>query len=113
MVRLQWSRKVSNFPPSVPLAKLYEKQSQKGTQYFVGRLGAAKVIFLKTQETSESGEAVWQLSVQQPAQSPARAPAEAVQRAARLFGPRSRMKAPRPTHDAPDVPDDRVDDGEP
>ena len=93
----------------MPLAKLYEKQSQKGTQYFVGRLGASKVILLKTQEISESGEAIWQLAVQQPAQSPARLPAEAAQRAARLFGSRSR-KAPPPTHAAPDVPDDPVGD---
>jgi hypothetical protein len=71
------------YPPSVPLARLFEKTSKRGTQYFVGRLGLSKVILLQSQEISESGSPIWILSAQQPATNP---PKEAVTaRASSLF----------------------------
>jgi hypothetical protein len=55
-----------SYPLKVPLARLFEKTSARETTYFQGRLGAAKLVLLRSQELSESGEPVWELSVQEP-----------------------------------------------
>jgi hypothetical protein len=61
---------MNNFPPSVPLARLFEKRSRKGTKYFVGRLGLGKIVLLQSDEISESGEPIWILQAQEPAAKP-------------------------------------------
>ena len=70
----------------VKLGRLYEKTSQKGTRYFVGRLGAARVLMFQSRETADSGDVIWDLYLQEvedtrprPAQGemPARRPARA------------------------------------
>ena len=53
-----------SYPPKTLLCWLYEKTSSRGTQYFQGRLGASKLVILRSQEISESGEPIWELSVQ-------------------------------------------------
>ena len=40
----------------VKLGRLYEKTSAKGTRYFVGRLGAARVLLFQSRETADDGE---------------------------------------------------------
>ena len=50
------------FPPSIELARLYEKTSQRGTRYFVGRLGLARITLLPD-EATEDGTATWRLTV--------------------------------------------------
>ena len=53
--------------PSIVLCKLYERQARKsGQTYFAGRLGAASVVLLRTDETSDSGQPVWVLKVSEP-----------------------------------------------
>jgi len=59
------------YPPKTLLARLYEKTSARGTTYFRGRLGLANVVLLRSQELSENGEPVWELSAQEPATQPA------------------------------------------
>ena len=39
---------MSDYGPQVKIARLYEKTSKTGNQYFVGRLGMAKVAVLKS-----------------------------------------------------------------
>jgi hypothetical protein len=51
-------------PPSIELARLYEKTSQRGTRYFVGRLGLAKLTLLPG-EAAEDGTATWRLMLQE------------------------------------------------
>ncbi len=34
-------------PPLVPLARMWAKQSAKGTTYYVGRMGGARVMLLE------------------------------------------------------------------
>lgn len=52
---------MSNFPPSVPLTRLYERVSKRGNHYLVGRLGLAKITVLKTSELDNDGNSVWTL----------------------------------------------------
>jgi hypothetical protein len=52
------------FPPSIELARLYEKTSQRGTRYFVGRLGLARITLLPG-EAAEDGTATWRLLLQE------------------------------------------------
>jgi len=55
----------SQYPPSVPLAILYERESAKGTRYFVGRLGLAKIVMFQGEDTDD-GTPTWDLLIQQP-----------------------------------------------
>ena len=49
----------------VKLGRLYEKTSAKGTRYFVGRLGAARVLLFQSRETADDGgDPVWDLYLQ-------------------------------------------------
>jgi hypothetical protein len=82
------------YNPSVPLARLYEKNSKKGVQYFVGRMGLCKVVLLRSQELSESGEPIWLLSVQEPAAKPPMMKEALATRASSLFlAPQKRAAA--------------------
>jgi hypothetical protein len=50
----------------VKLTRLYERTSKKtGNQYFTGRLGAAKVVMLKSREVTEEGGAIWDVLLQE------------------------------------------------
>jgi hypothetical protein len=49
---------------SVVLAQLYEHTSRRGRRYFVGRIGAAKVLLVQTGAVSR-GSPVWQLNLDQ------------------------------------------------
>ena len=49
----------------VKLSRLYEKTSAKGTRYFVGRLGAARVLLFQSRETADDGGAIWDLYLQE------------------------------------------------
>jgi hypothetical protein len=43
------------------LTKLFQKTSKNGNTYFVGRLGAAKVVLLKDNKQEEGSDPVWNL----------------------------------------------------
>jgi hypothetical protein len=49
---------------SIVLAQLYEHVSRRGRRYFVGRIGAAKVLLVETGNVSR-GSPVWQLNLDQ------------------------------------------------
>ncbi len=49
----------------VKLGRLYEKTSQKGTRYFVGRLGLTRVLLSQSRETVDDGGAIWDLYLQE------------------------------------------------
>jgi hypothetical protein len=49
---------------SIVLAQLYEHTSRRGRRYFVGRIGAAKVLLVETGSVSR-GNRVWQLNLDQ------------------------------------------------
>lgn len=55
----------NEYPPSVPLCRLYERTSKRGNPYLTGRLGAARVTILKTDQTDEDGNAIWSLLIQE------------------------------------------------
>ena len=89
----------------VKLGRLYEKTSQKGTRYFVGRLGAARVLLFPSRETADGGDPVWDLYLQEveevrprpvAGEMPARRPA--------------RVRPEPPADDGHDFPDDPLDD---
>ncbi len=46
---------MSDYGPSILLATLYERTSAKGTRYFTGRLGAAKVAILPSKDKADDG----------------------------------------------------------
>jgi hypothetical protein len=62
--------RVTDFPPKILLCRLFEKNSASGNQYFQGRLGAVKVILPKSRDLSETGEQIWELSLQESAPLP-------------------------------------------
>jgi hypothetical protein len=52
------------FPPSIELTRLYEKTSQRGTRYFVGRLCLARIALLPG-VAAEDGTATWRMLLQE------------------------------------------------
>jgi hypothetical protein len=44
--------------------RLYEEMSARGTRYFMGRLGAARILMFQGRETADDGGAVWDLFVE-------------------------------------------------
>jgi hypothetical protein len=76
---------MSDYGPQVKLTRLYEKTSKAGNQYFVGRLGMAKVAVLKSKEVAEDGSPMWDVLLQEAPSEPRRkteAKPETVQEAA-------------------------------
>jgi len=65
---------MSDYGPQVKLARLYEKTSKTGNQYFVGRLGMAKVAVLKSKEVTEDGSPMWDVLLQEAPSEPRRKP---------------------------------------
>jgi hypothetical protein len=52
-----------SYGPSVPLCRLYERVSKNGNHYLAGRLGAAKIVVLKSNEVSDDGVPIWNVLV--------------------------------------------------
>jgi hypothetical protein len=100
----------NNYPPSVEVARLFERTSARGLRYMSGLLGLARVTLLPGEPT-EDGTATWRLLVgarpdagRTRADEPQRRPA-APRPASR---PRSAAPPIRPDSVAP--ADDSVDD---
>ena len=55
-----------SYYPSVKIARLFEATSRNGKIYLRGRLGFANIVILKTDQTSESGQAIWHVLVSEP-----------------------------------------------
>lgn len=51
---------------NIALARLYERTSKRGNTYLSGKLGLANVAIVKSDETSESGQAIWYLKISEP-----------------------------------------------
>jgi hypothetical protein len=49
----------NDYPPSIPLCRLYERTSRKGTHYLTGRLGATKIVILKSNDTTGDCTPIW------------------------------------------------------
>jgi hypothetical protein len=105
----------NHFPPNIELTTLYEKTSAKGTKYFVGRLGLARISLLPAHPPRDDGQVAWKLLIQQAAPMPK--PAESDAQKSNFAAPHksqgARRRAPSkslfgPTLDP--LPDDRVDD---
>ena len=65
---------MSDYGPQVKLARLYEKTSKTSNQYFVGRIGLAKVAVLKSKEVAEDGSPMWNVLLQEASSEPRRKP---------------------------------------
>ena len=71
---------MSDYGPQVKLTRLYECTSKKtGNQYFTGRLGAAKVVMLKSRDVTEEGGAIWDVLLQEGSSEPKRSKPEGQQ----------------------------------
>jgi len=46
---------------NIRLARLYRKTSKSGNDYFVGRIGGAKVALFKSREVAEDGGEIWDI----------------------------------------------------
>jgi hypothetical protein len=57
--------KGSNYGPSIPLTRLYERVSKSGNHYLTGRLGAARISILKSQELTDDGTPIWNVLLQE------------------------------------------------
>ena len=51
----------NDWAPSFRAARLFRKTSQKGSVYFVGRLGGVRVTLLKSRDTADDGSEIWNL----------------------------------------------------
>jgi hypothetical protein len=60
----------TGFLPSIDLTRVYEKVSQRGTRYFVGRLGHARITLLPG-VAAEDRTATWRMLLQEASKSPA------------------------------------------
>lgn len=49
------------FPPSISVAKLYERTSQRGRLYMTGRMGGVKIAVLKTDDADDEGHPIWEM----------------------------------------------------
>jgi hypothetical protein len=92
----------STFSPSIEVARLYEKISQRGTRYFVGRLGLARITLLPG-DAAEDGTAIWRMLLQEAPKSKGSTdrPASNSSRS-RSLGARRRVAGPvtgTPMHD--------------
>ena len=55
---------MSTHAPSFALTRLYRKKSEKtGATYFAGRLGGARLVLLKSGDTSDDGSEIWNLLI--------------------------------------------------
>lgn len=55
-----------DYPPSVQIARLFQKKSASGAVYFSGRMGPARVVLLRSKDaTGDDGAPIWNLMVQQ------------------------------------------------
>jgi len=54
--------------PMVKLAGLYEKTSQKGNHYFIGRLNGARLLMFQNQDKKQDSDPDWWLYVQEKSQ---------------------------------------------
>lgn len=53
--------KNGGYGPSIQVARLFRKTSAKGTGYFTGRWGFAKVALLKSRDVADDGAEIWHL----------------------------------------------------
>lgn len=63
--------KTTAFPASVPLCRLYERQSKQGNSYLTGRLGSAKIVVLKSNDKGDDGAPIWNVLLSPAPQKPA------------------------------------------
>lgn len=61
--------KPKKYPPSVPLARLYERTSKTGNTYLAGRIGLARVAILKTNTTDDGGTPIWEVRLSEAPQA--------------------------------------------
>lgn len=101
---------MTGYPPSIELARLYERTSARGTQYMLGRLGAARIVLLPG-EPAEDGTATWRLLVQEGADAAdgSRLPLAAPAADRPPVAPARRQRRPYPTP----RPDQAAGDGPP
>ena len=93
---------MSDYGPQVKLARLYEKTSKTGNQYFVGRFGMAKIAVLKSKEVAEDGSPMWDVLVQEASSEQRRKP-EAKEEAQP-----DQTTAAAPPYSAKRLPDDSI-----
>jgi hypothetical protein len=112
---------MTDYGPSITLARLYERVSAKGNHYLVGRIGLVKVAILKSGEVSEAGHPIWNVVLQQAPAAPTQSEdaevgqteAKSQHRGARR---KPRRRKPQEEHDTGNVapingkPDDEVPD---
>lgn len=53
------------YGPSVPMFRLYERESKNGVTYLVGPCGIAQIVGFRSREPNERGQYVWTFSVQE------------------------------------------------
>lgn len=55
-----------SYNPSVKITRLYEATSKSGKVYLRGRPGFANIVILKTDQTSDSGQPIWNVLLSEP-----------------------------------------------
>lgn len=57
---------MSNYGPQITVAKLYERQSKRGSTYMLGRMGMVNVVLVQSDEVSDSRQRIWHLKISEP-----------------------------------------------
>jgi hypothetical protein len=55
------NRKSGAYGPQLQVARMFRKTSAKGTEYFTGRWGMAKIALLKSRDVGDDGSEIWNL----------------------------------------------------
>jgi hypothetical protein len=100
------------YAPSFTAAKLYRKTSAKGSTYYVGRLGGAKVTLLKSNETAENGDEVWSLMLSEAAPYQPKGDAKPHEAKSRAYARGADTQRPLETSDRPAGRDDHQPRGD-
>lgn len=80
---------MTDYGPTIPLMRFFERETRHGKSYLVGRLGLAKVVIFKTGDVSDTGTPIWNAFVQE-------APQKAVQPSADASEATAHRNARRP-----------------
>ena len=97
----------------VKLGRMFEKTSQAGRRYFVGRLGAARVLLFDSGEKGDDGSPIWELYAQESEDVQARGEGSRRIEAQGYAGAAGRGDRPGPADDGQPFHDDPLDDALP
>jgi len=100
---------MSDYGPSIKVARVFEKTSKSGNRYFIGRWGGARIVLLKSKDAAEDGPPIWDVLLQEapaksddkPQERPQREPSNETKPTPSAADERAKRDYARPSLDDP------------